>query len=868
MANFCAKCGYRLSESDRFCPECGHKIVRSQNSPAANPSYTSGNNEVPQGRSYQENSQHAPRPPKEKKKGALCIFLAVVMVIELIVAGLKYPGFLIKNSDDHKTETPVQVEQTEQNDQSRDDDNSPVQPGPFKLSDDFMNPDPETNYKVAAKPEMQTVATGMITEENNRFSSGDISIEVNECFVEQDSEVTISKAKNTVDYHVEGITLPLTMYDFSVDGITDDTLITLEFPYSVPEGVEVGAGYYNEEEQTIYPVHFEYDTEKQVIRVTTTHLSTFCGFPVQNEYTRNCMIAYMDHCDLIDLLYDTNNISIENNVAILNESLQNKDSLSQALETYEKFDSGRTTVGAITSVAQAVGEVGDAMKIADGSGTKLMLNSRGTVGEIMNTMWGKAGSWGYSRRYGGNLKVVDMDDKLAQVYPTEFLKSTGTFLNRLAATGSVFKIIDHVRSGKNTDAGWEAINFSIDKALNMLGEAGGTSLGLYLVGVSLLGYALNTFYSTALEGRKNVYLSAYNKYYDSKDTDGGYRSSPEWMKVIKGIIKNGGGSEEINAEIDRYCNEFWVKADKMDIEYLANVMTKDEKAAWGVSGLGGLNDSIRKEISDNKKADLAPVIENVIRILNKKNQEEAMNNFFTLYEQMQRQMNQVITVRIIDGGKEEGVDSDFTGCIVRFKDIKKKVKDPELWQTTLDKKGQGYIQFRLLAHMLVNAGNDLEVVKMNGDREEIVLEQNFELKIPSTKVVLELSSGYNDTLNGFGESITVTSPNIGAVNIDDSDFHESAGINDTNRYSKDTEGTLKRGEPLKFHITVSSGKAICNIFFKDESGNTLSSTTKIAQNEDFNLDVPDGTAWISMNFNASTPENGILAYFMNVNIKD
>ena len=231
-------------------------------------------------------------------------------------------------------------------------------------------------------------------------------------------------------------------------------------------------------------------------------------------------------------------------------------------------------------------------------------------------------------------------------------------------------------------------------------------------------------------------MRAYNNYYNSKDTDGGYRSSPQWMKVLREIAVNGGGPDAVEAEINRYCNEFWVKADQLGMEYLTNVMTKEEKIAWGAAAQGGLNDEIRKEITATWKKDVIRIVDQVIFVMNRQNEEKAVADFIDRYERTRREMNKILTIRIIDYYKEDGVDSEYAGCIVRFKGMKEKVTDPKKWQTVLNSSGRGTIQFRFLAHLMVNGGNVLEVVRMDGDQEEVLLEQKFKFLVPNTEVWL------------------------------------------------------------------------------------------------------------------------------------
>ena len=749
MANFCSRCGENLTAGAQFCPRCGTPV----------PADTA----PPQMRTPQDTGRTSPVRPANigmpapslpvracGAKSGLLVFLCLIMVVELVVGAFWRPGFLRSGGSggghDGGSGTITAGgtgDGSPGGDESSGGGNEPIAAaadsnvGSYTGDDIEGVPWAEHNYYLDSGWKMDTVASGILTEENTELREGKVSMSVNECFLDHDAAAEIRKADQTVDYHVDGLTIPLTMYEFNAEGIHDDTLITLEFPMEKPVGGTVGAGWYDEQENTIRPVHCEYDENAGIIRITTTHLSTFCGFPVKDENTRNCMIPYLADGELIELLNSrSKSVSLEMNAKLIKEASESEGKLAKALEIYEQFDSGLTTIGALNSVGSAIGDVESVLKVADGAGTTLMHNTQGTVGEIMNTMWGKSGSWGYSRKYGGPVTVTEMEDKLASVYPGDFIGNIGTSLNVLSVTGSVASIIKDLRDGEQDKAAWKAIQLTIDQTMNYLGNVGGTALGLYLSGVSLLGYALNKFYEEALEGRKQVYMRAYNNYYNSKDTDGGYRSSPQWMKVLREIAVNGGGPDAVEAEINRYCNEFWVKADQLGTEYLTNVMTKEEKIAWGAAAQGGLNDEIRKEITATWKKDVIRIVDQVIFVMNRQNEEKAVADFIDRYERTRREMNKILTIRIIDYYKEDGVDSEYAGCIVRFKGMKEKVTDPKKWQTVLNSSGRGTIQFRFLAHLMVNGGNVLEVVRMDGDQEEVLLEQKFKFLVPNTEVWL------------------------------------------------------------------------------------------------------------------------------------
>ena len=115
MANFCRLCGAALPKDAVYCPQCGKPIpIEIPAPPGAEviisdePPITP---EEPRNSSAKKAAvSHAPQPGAKKKKSGnrgVSLFLALILVVELAVAGFKYPGFLIPTKPEpYKTVLP------------------------------------------------------------------------------------------------------------------------------------------------------------------------------------------------------------------------------------------------------------------------------------------------------------------------------------------------------------------------------------------------------------------------------------------------------------------------------------------------------------------------------------------------------------------------------------------------------------------------------------------------------------------------------------------------------------------------------------------------------------------------------------------
>lgn len=109
MAKYCRFCGAVLPEDAAYCPRCGKPVSLGDPVPHGE---EMGFSEQPE--SLPEKRQPAPTgktrvSPAPKKKGStrgISLLLALILVVELAVAGFKYPGFLLPPRSDPRAWKP------------------------------------------------------------------------------------------------------------------------------------------------------------------------------------------------------------------------------------------------------------------------------------------------------------------------------------------------------------------------------------------------------------------------------------------------------------------------------------------------------------------------------------------------------------------------------------------------------------------------------------------------------------------------------------------------------------------------------------------------------------------------------------------
>jgi hypothetical protein len=345
--------------------------------------------------------------------------------------------------------------------------------------------------------------------------------------------------------------------------------------------------------------------------------------------------------------------------------------------------------------------------------------------------------------------LVDVVSGLSSYVPTfsEGLKDNVTKFGYLL-TG--VEVVNAFMDDDKPAAVWKmfdsAIGFNVDKITSLSGTA---SMAAGLFSVGLINYALNEFISTALQGRTDMYERAYNLYYKEKG-----RSTAEWVDWIRVTVVNGKDPEEtgkaISAEIKRYVNQFW--EDELTVaEY-----GKDANPnAWSSGSLGGLNDSIKKEISDYSQMTIERVVDNIlnrIQIENKINMQDEMRKELFAF---QKKMNSIVTI-IVKDSKAENEPSYFSGAVLRFTELPSSIEDPEKWECKITEKGVARIQFRVLAHLLAGSPKKMEIVKKSDDKEDIMIRFNAKFSLPESKLDLADLYPKSDYPKNIGGTYTVS----------------------------------------------------------------------------------------------------------------
>ena len=450
------------------------------------------------------------------------------------------------------------------------------------------------------------------------------------------------------------------VFDFNLEDIHELTgTAEIRIPLTVDEGFIPCAAYYNPDTKKWEAISHYYDSRTGEIVITTGHLSTFGAFTISNEYTREAKLTYL-----------------------YMPELENTNVCDIALKLKRIMDAPNPEL-------QAVDEYLNDVDVVKTLGLDFGYSSLESMGFLPS----------FSEEFGNLVGNVGVGLNIYQVCHSAYEGDEAS-----VAGGTLKLMIGQITSGLAS-----ALESSIMTAS--------------MSAVAFIDYSVNKFATTAVEGRKDIYRAAYRHYY-SKTGQGcatyqdgyvGYRSAVDWYKIFYPIMSRTDLTERdlialVDDTVRTFCNQIW--EDELG---LAAAMNDARNMGW--TGGGGLNASIKKELSDEYRNELYNgMFVSVFTAIKKHLETENFDKLLKDVEKFGNLMNRVATIKLTDSSKGTGA-SAFSGYKVRFASMPSEIQDPEKWECTLDENGSGNIQFRVFPY--ISYGFQPKLVLVNDDDEEV-----------------------------------------------------------------------------------------------------------------------------------------------------
>jgi hypothetical protein len=405
----------------------------------------------------------------------------------------------------------------------------------------------------------------------------------------------------------------------------------------------------------------------------------------------------------------------------------------------------------------------------------------------------------------------------------ESLKVLNEAATRIGVGFALTQLALDLASGDDKAA---AANAAKNAAYYAVGKVGTQALKIASVGVFAIDYSLNKFAQTALAGRYEIYDKAYHLYYAGE----GKRGGVTWYKDFKAIVDKGMSPDQARAaiarEIDEHVREFWSDETRV-ADYQGRVM------GTGWSGGGGLNEAVKKQISDNYKAELLNgYLQPVFTHLEKTVAEDQKKKLNLDIQALAKAYDTVTDIQIkvepqSDGDKIAGLALEMPVNA-----------DPKQWSGQTDKKGEWSMKCTTLGYLMYGAPKKVKLVippAKPGD-PPTVQEQPLLYTPGTTRVVFRLgraSGMFEGRVHGSATAQHIDGPVVmdGPVSID-----------------IDDSGNVKLN--VEFPLNFTAGKGVAALKGK-VSGNL---TGKMSGNS-LDASGPITTTW-SMGFKSGPMSGG------------
>ncbi len=420
---------------------------------------------------------------------------------------------------------------------------------------------------------------------------------------------------------------------------------------------------------------------------------------------------------------------------------------------------------------------------------------------------------------------------------TKFLKYTANMMGKLSVAAQFYQKVRARTQGKNKQADDMLLKHLSDwftkQGSNLCKSS---AMNLCMASVAIIDYVINKFATEAWTGRTDLYRKAYRRYYSEGNP--GYMSDEQWFDQFwPEFTKKGQTEYFLNIAIDNfvweYCRRFW-KDQTVVAAYL-------EEVGLYVTGGGGYNDQMREELTAEMRAELynnpdkLPAVFQSIGDKMRENQYDLMKDRMVRYANT---MNEIVTLKIKDKAAKKG-ESAYAGYTVKFKGLPISIQDPKKWECTLDKRGEGQIQFRLFAYAVAKVKPVL-VIKKPGKKGKVVKEIPLGDIQPGINNVTFLADQdeeeEEDPSNSFNPKTNVKELNVVAYmyvrvsdgsptllretyTIDGKDVHVTKGSG-TYTITVNAEGDNLIGTPADITLSMTAAydangmKAISDVSFK------------------------------------------------------
>lgn len=292
------------------------------------------------------------------------------------------------------------------------------------------------------------------------------------------------------------------------------------------------------------------------------------------------------------------------------------------------------------------------------------------------------------------------------IYSSELMKGMGSTFNALGVAAAVYQLAIDMEKDPSPE-----LYGNLSKNILNIGVSywGTSALQLSFAGVFAIDYSLNKFANAAWDGRNDSWYEAYKLHYNEKMklTNKEWYSKFYWLWVDSLENKNPDALKEgIDKAINDNVNAFWSNE-------LVMADYHQEALGKGFTVGGGLNEGLKTNITEAKRAELVAGLQPVFEQLKKRINWYLMDQYKNELNKVKAKYNQVINVTIEEIAAE-GELLTYPDHVIRFSPLSVDTKTGT-WTGKLNTEGKATTRFTLLGYLQAGKPDKLDIFPPDSD---------------------------------------------------------------------------------------------------------------------------------------------------------
>lgn len=505
-----------------------------------------------------------------------------------------------------------------------------------------------------------------IDPENLEVRTSAYKVKFDPTVIDEPVELKVTQAKG-LSAPIEGVNRSV-IYDFNLGDKHQLTgTVEIRIPISLGLDCVAGAAYYNESTHEWEPVCHWYDKSENEVVILSSHLSKFGVFSIDKEHTRAAR--------LVNYYEPTNGMEIDKLMQITQGMVSAPKPFHYLLENF-------------------------------GSGT-----------------YADFSMWGFDV-IGNAIFASDVENKLGKYCFSDLamaVSNLGLIFTAYSTAMANYQGKDEVVAQKTMQMLVNTIKDGVSDNLGLSKLALDGAYRVSMIGVALIDLAINKLGEAAIENRKDIYQKSYDLYYSKSGkhyaySGKGYRTCEDWFNIFYPIFKRNDLTRDqlltlINNNVQDYVNEFWnLPGDKQ-----AEICNDATSLKWTYDA--GQTSTIRREITNDHLYKLYNgYLISVFTAIQRRIKVEVYEQYLKTQDELVKKLNSIVKMSFKDSShRGDDEPSQYAGFKVKFAELPPTITDPEKWECTINSKGEGIIQYRLLAYLNENIGNKLILLSPEGD---------------------------------------------------------------------------------------------------------------------------------------------------------